>query len=201
MRRAILILATVAALLLVFAQPAAAAPPIRESGSVAFASAYSSDCEQQRGSTVCTDTYLSVQETPDGAIACVSVVTYSISSSGRYRAISEESGCGDVAPDAFTISSGLASATLAPTAIELYSCNRRTCTSGGIVTVSGEFTGTGDVNRYSGRGSFTEGACRYRYSFDGASRQALATITVDGTTSTGEGVIGEENYTFTVNCR
>ena len=199
MRRVFLILATLSALLLLLAQPASAAtPPIRESGTVTYASGFTSECEQQGGSTVCTDTFLSVVETADGTSVCLDVQTYSISASGRMRTLSYESGCTDVSDGAFTVSSG--SATLAPTQIQLYSCSRQTCTAGDVVTVSGTFTGTGEVTTYSGRGSFTENGCRYKYSYRGTSQQATVEITVDGTTSTGEGAINEERYSFSSTC-
>ena len=201
MRRAVLILATLSALLLALAQPASAAtgtPPMRESGTITYASGSTSECEEQAGSTICTDTSLNVVQTPEGETACLDIQTYSISASGRMRVISSEGGCTELAPGTLTVSGD--SVTLAPTAIQLYSCNRRTCTPSDVVTVSGTFSGTGEVTTYSGRGSFTEGGCRYQYSYRGESQQALVELTVDGSTTTGEGMINEERYSFSTTC-
>ena len=201
MRRAILILATLSALVFVMAQPAAAAPPIRESGTFTYAFGTTSECEQQGGRTVCTDTTISIQEGPDFSVVCVDQFTYSISPSGRYQMISQQSGCTELAPGAFTVSGDLSTATLSPTTVQLYSCDGRRCTEGDVVTVSATFTGTGELNRYSGRGSFKDGDCTYRYTFEGQSREGTFEITIDGSTSTGPGSVGEEEYTFTVRCR
>ena len=200
MRRVFLVLATLSALLITMAQPVAAAPPMRESGTYTFASATTSECTQQGSGTVCTDTNIFVQETEDFSVVCVDVTKYSISSSGRYRFISSEGGCTELAPGAFTVSGDLQSATLAPTEVVLSSCNRRGCTEGDTITVSATFTGTGEIRTYSGRGSFTENGCRYRYSFQGESRDATVTVTVDGDSSSGYGTIQSEDYTFTSTC-
>ena len=200
MRRAVLSLATLAALVLVFAQPVAAAPPIRESGTVEYAFGYTTQCEPQGAGSICTDTNINVYDSAEGSTVCVDVFTYSISSSGRFRFISQESGCEPLAPGAFTVSGDLSSATLSATTVQLYSCNRHGCTPGDLVTVTAEWQGTGELRTYSSRGSFTEGDCRYRYTQQGATRDASVLITIDGVTSMGEGGIGEDEYTFTSTC-
>ncbi len=182
----------------------AAGGRIRESGTYTFASSFSTSCTEQKGRTVCTDTYLDVYSNSDyGTEACLSVETYALTRGG-YDSISSEYGCSPVESGAFTVNSKLSSATLSPTSITLstYSCNRRDCTvtSSRVVTMSASFTGTGELSSYSGRGSFKEGDCTYKYSYKGASREAAVALTLDGVTTDASGSIGTETYTFSTNC-
>lgn len=200
MRRLVVVLVTLGVLLLALAQPAAAAPPTRESGEYSWADGGFRQCEPSGGGQICTETSLSVHEAPEGASACLSRYTYSISANGRYRHISDSFGCADIAPDAFTVASDMSVATLAATVIPMTSCSRRTCSEEGTVTVSARFIGRGEVYTYSGRGSFTENDCRYRYSYDGANREAQARIWIDGQRYVGRGSFGVENYRFSSTC-
>lgn len=182
----------------------AAGGRIRESGTYTYASSFSTSCTEQKGRTVCTDTYLDVYSNSEyGTEACLSVETYALTRRG-YDSISSEYGCSPVEAGAFTVNSKLSSATLSPTVITLntYSCNRMSCTvsSSRDVTVSATFTGTGELSSYSGRGSFKEGDCTYKYSYKGSSRQAAVALTLDGVTSDASGSIGTETYTFSTNC-
>ncbi len=178
----------------------AAGGRIRESGTYTYASSFSSSCTEQQGRTVCTDIYLNVYSNDEyGAEACLSVETYALTRRG-YDYISSEFGCSPLEPGAFTINSKLSSATLSPTTITFYDCNRRGCTATRDVTVSATFTGTGELSSYSGRGQFKEGDCTYKYSYKGTSRQAAVALTLDGVTSDTSGSLGTETYTFSSNC-
>ncbi len=180
--------------------------PVRESGTSEYFSAYSTECTQEQGRTVCTDTFVYADSftNAQGAVStfvCVDTNTYSISPSGRYSSLSYESGCTEVAGDAVTVSGNLSSATLAPTQVELSSCSRRTCTVSRTVTVSGTLTGTGEVYTSSGRGTDKYDGCTVRYSYDSASRQGVGTITLDGTTMDATGGFGTTTYKVTYrNC-
>lgn len=198
MRRFVIPL-TAVLLLLAFASPVAAARPITESGTYESASAFASSCEQQGGSTVCTDTYLDVFVGPEWADACVSVNSYAISPSGRYRSISNAWGCAPAT--AFSLASDLSSASLETTAIQLYTCGRLTCSESDVVSVAGSWTQAGEAYTYSGRSTFTDGTCTYRQSFSGAQTEAAAVITLDGAASDGWGYLAREEYTVTVRCR
>jgi hypothetical protein len=133
----------------------------------------------------------------ESTFVCVDTYTYSISRTGRYSDIGSESGCTEVAGDAVTVSGDLSSATLAPTDVELSSCNRRTCTVGRTVTVSGTLTGTGTVNTSTGRGTDKFDGCTIRYSYSSASRQGEGTITIDGETMDATGGFGSTTYKTT----
>lgn len=197
--RRLVIPITAVLLLLAFASPVAAARPITESGTYEYASASASSCEQQGGSTVCTDTYLDVFVGPEWADACVGVNSYAISPTGQYRSISNAWGCAPAS--AFSLASDLSSASLGTTAVQLYSCGRRTCSEGDIVSVSGTWTQVGEAYTYSGRSTFTDGTCTYKQAFSGAQTEATATITLDGAASDGWGFLAREEYTVTVRCR
>ena len=199
MRRLIVILGTLA-IALAMAAPAAAAPPITESGSYQYASASTSTCDQQGGGqTTCTDTYVDVFSGPDYADACVYQFSYAFGPSGRGRLISEVSGCAPA--DGFSIAADLTSASLGSTSIPVYSCGRRSCTDAGTVDVSASWLAVGTVNTYSGRSSFKDGSCTYRQTFSGASAEASAVVTIDGTSSDAYGWMSREEYTVTVRCR
>lgn len=186
-------------LLLALASPVAAARPITESGMYESASAYASSCEQQGGNTVCTDTSVDVFTGPGWSDACVSVSSYSISPSGRYRSLSNAWGCAPAT--AFSLADDLSSASLGATDVQLYSCGRITCTEGDVVSVAADWTAAGEVTSYSGRSSFTDGTCTYRSTFEGASAEASASISLDGSHADGWGSLFREAYTVTVRCR
>jgi len=209
-RRMLVVLAVAAMMLGLVASSASAAEgsrrPIRESGTSEDFNAFSTECTEQNGRTVCTDTFVYAstftnEEGIESTFVCVDTNTYSISRSGRYSSISSESGCTEVAGDAVTVSGDLTSATLAPTDVELSSCNRRTCTVSRTVTVSGTLTGTGTVNTSSGRGTDKFDDCTIRYSYSSAGRQGEGTITIDGESMDATGGFGSTTYKTTYsNC-
>jgi hypothetical protein len=199
MRRLIVILGTLA-IVLAMAAPAAAAPPVKESGSYQYASAWSSTCDQQGGGqTTCTESYLDAFTGPDYADVCVYIVSYAFSTRGPGRLISEVSGCSPA--NGFSVAGDLASASVGSTTIPVYSCGRRSCTDAGTVDVSASWLAVGTVNTYSGRSTYTEGTCTYRQTFSGASAEAAASVTIDGTSSDAYGWMSREEYTVTVRCR
>ena len=180
--------------------------PIRESGTNEYFNAFSSECTQEQARTVCTDTSVYAEtftnrQGVESTFVCVDTNTYSISPSGRYSSLGSESGCTEVAGDAVTVAGNLSSATLAPTDVELSSCNRRTCTVSRTVTVSGTLTGVGTVNSSSGRGTDKFDGCIIRYSYTSANRQGEGTITIDGTSMDATGGFGSTTYKVTYrNC-
>ncbi len=93
---------------------------------------------------MCTGTSIFVFPNGDGTeSACVDVFTYSISSNGRFRFISDENGCAPTS--APTVGTDL-SVTLAPTNVTLSSCNRRSCTPSRTVTVAASDTPSGPIS-------------------------------------------------------
>ncbi len=206
----LVVLAVAAAMLGLVASSASAAEgstrPIRESGTSESFDAFSTECTQEQGRTVCTDTFVYAstftnEQGIESTFVCVDTYSYSVSPSGRYSTVGSESGCTEVAGDAVTVSGDLSTATLAPTDVELSSCNRRTCTVSRTVTVSGTLTGTGTVNTSSGRGTEKFDGCTVRYSYSSASRQGKGTITLDGESMDATGGFGSTTYKVTYsNC-
>jgi hypothetical protein len=203
MRRLIAILGATCLLLLTTVAPALAAPgsaarPVKESGTVTGAFASSINCEQQGTNEVCTETWIDLFREPSGTThVCVLRFTYTVGE-GRPRLIGEESGCTEAAPGAFTVQKNL-DATLAPTEIQLVSCQGRACRPTETITVSGSFD-AGQITTYSGRGQFREGGCIFRFSYTGERAEAIATIVLDGTTLTGSGEVFREDYRVSSTC-
>lgn len=206
----LVVLAVAAVMLGLVASSASAAEgsrrPIRESGTSESFNAYSTECTEQQGRTVCTDTNVYAetftnQQGVESTFVCVDTYTYSVSRTGRYSELGSESGCTEVEGDAVTISGDLSSATLAPTDVELTSCNRQGCTVSRTVTVSGTLTGTGTEFTSTGRGTDKFDDCTVRYSYSSTGREGEGTITLDGTSMDATGGFGTTTYKTTYsNC-
>lgn len=190
------------ALVLTLAAPALAAPPIREDGTVTNASAFAGSCEPAGGGgVVCTDQYVDTFQTgPESWAVCVGRLTYSISASGRFRQISNENGCADLTASALTIAPDFRSASIAPTVVELLSCNRRSCTDAGAITVSAELVSGGQVFESTNRGTFSDGTCTYRFTSAVVGTDGPAEITIDGVTLAGQGSYSSEEFSITSRC-
>lgn len=204
--RKTLLAVVLSVLVLGVAAPASAAPPVREKQSGTYASLYSfsSNCTTDRGRTVCTDINLSASTDPTGVtFVCVSIDSYAVNRD-RYTSISSESGCTETTAGVLQISDSM-SATLAATTVNVvsYNCNRgRDCQAGGSrdVTVSASDTAVGPVSSSSGRGTFTDGNCTYRYSFTASSAEVAGTITLDGVTYDESGYAEKGDYVTTSRC-
>lgn len=183
-------------LLLLLAAPATAAPPVRDSTSGEFLSAFSSTC----GPSTCTDTFVDVFPVADGLIVvCAGEFTFNFRSG---RLISEESGCSDeISSDALVLGSNLSSATLEPTPVTFFECNQRGCVAGDTVVVSAQLTGVGPVFSQTDRGTFSDGTCTFRFSSSTENRSGTGTITVDGVTLSADGSFGSGRFTFMERCR
>ena len=203
-RRIALACMTVGLLLLTTAAPAFAAQPFKESGTQNYFFSVASDCDEGGSRTTCTDTVLDVwPSSPDTVEVCLSRYTYTFNDrTGRGRLVSEESGCQSNAADALsvTVSGGILTATLSETDVTFFSCNQRRCTEGDTVTVSA--TDSGPAVAYSGRGSFRDGSCSFRYSFTGYRAEVTGTMTVDGQTLEQDfGSASTEEYRVMERCR
>ena len=183
-------------LLLLLAAPVAAAPPIKDSGTNDFFTAFSSSC----GPSTCTDTFVDVFTAGDGLmVICMSEFTFNLRSG---RLISQESGCSDpISSDALTVADDLSSATLAPTEVTLFECDQTGCVEGDTVTVSAHLTAFGPVFTETQRSTFTDGTCTVRISSTGDQRQATGTLTIDGETLSADGNIGTGTFSFMRRCR
>lgn len=190
------------ALVLTLAAPALAAPPIREDGTVTNASAFAGVCEATSGGgMVCSDQYVDAFQTgPESWAVCVGRFTYAISAAGRFRSISDESGCTDLTADPVTIASDFLSASIAPTVVPLVSCNRRSCTEARAITASADLASSGQLFESTNRGTFNDGVCTYRFTSTAVSTNGSAEITLDGVTVAGQGMYSSEEFRFTTRC-
>jgi hypothetical protein len=195
MRRILFLVATVCLLLLTTAGTALAAPPIRESGTYSYGYGDATNCDQVGPNQTCETTFIYFDQSADFSFLCVDRYKYLVTARGQFRLLSYESGCTDAAT--ITIEDDL-DATVSGT-VQLYDCRGRTCRPGDTVTVSASFD-AGETVSYSGRGSFREDGCMFRYSFRGERADAVLTLTIDGTTLSGTGFVASEDYTFTSNC-
>jgi hypothetical protein len=57
------------------------------------------------------------------------------------------------------------------------------------------------VTDYSGRGSFKDGNCTFRFSFTGQRAEVAGTMTIDGSTLAEQGNASTEDYRVSERCR
>ena len=200
MRRFFVPLTVVPVLLLTLAAPALAAPPLKESGTSMYFSSYSTVCVEG-GSPTCTDTSLDVFSlSPDTLLVCLNTYTYS---TRTYRLISQEYGCTETSSAALTFT-GDFTVSLSDTSVTVaeVTCGPRRCAEGGsrTVTVSALDSAVGPILTSTGRGSFTDGTCTYRYSFTDQSAELAGTITIDGVTVDQWGWGSVSQFTVTTRC-
>ena len=193
MRRIVVSIGLLPILLLVLVAPAAAAPPLKESGTQESMFAISSVC----GQSTCTDTFVDAFTVEEGlVVVCVSQFTFNTRNG---RLISEESGCSDPAPDGLVVTDDL-SASLAETSVTFMSCNQRGCTEGDTVTVSAELTAFGPVFTFTDRGTFSDGTCTFRFRSSGEQSEAAGTLTIDGATLDANGFVSTSEFTVSSRC-
>ena len=200
MRRIMVPVIVVPMLLLALAAPTLAAPPLKESGTSMSFSSSSTVCTEG-GSPTCTDTWVDAfSVSPDTIVVCLSSYTYS---TRTYRTVSQENGCSETGSAALTFTSDF-SVTLADTSVTVfkYTCGPRRCTEAGsrAVTVSALDTAVGPISTSSGRGSFTDGTCTYRYSYTDQSAELAGSMTIDGVTMDEWGYGSVSKFSTTVRC-
>lgn len=193
-RRLFVPLITVPVLLLALAAPAAAAPPMRESGTQESFFSVASSCS---GAT-CTDTILNAFNIDsETLVVCLDSITFNARTG---RLVSQESGCTETSPDALTIT-GDFTVTLTDTVITLFDCGRRGCTQGDTVTVSAHDTAVGPVFSETGRGTFSDGTCTSTFRFSSESAEIAGTMTIDGVTLAQSGFASISEFTVSTRCR
>ncbi|WP_448613817.1 hypothetical protein [Modestobacter sp. URMC 112] len=201
MRRAVLTTLAIGGMIVGAAGPASAAPPERMKNSGTYTSlfSYTEDCRQQGTSrSTCTNIGLNAYAIEDGTVSvCVDTATYVLSRE-RFSLRSAEYGCTDVAASSLTVTDTFV-ATLAPTTVVLTSESGRGTTR--TVTVSAEDSPVGPVQTSSGRGSFTDGTCTFRYSYTERSAPVPGTITIDGVTFEESGFASTGQNTVTERCK
>jgi hypothetical protein len=194
MRRLLISIAAIPILLLTLAGTAAAAPPLRESGTQVSFSSQASACS----TATCTDTYLDVYNADAQTyVVCLTSYTYSIRTG---RLISEESGCTETSSAVLSITDDF-TVTLTETPITLFECNQRTCSESDTITVSAQDSAIGPVATETGRGTFSDGTCTYRYSTTSESALVAGTMTIDGVTVDQSGFAYVSEFTVSTRCR
>jgi hypothetical protein len=194
MRRIFVSLVALPLLLVLFAAPVAAAPPLKESGTQDSLSAFSSSCS---GST-CTGTAVDAFTAQEGVVVvCVSQFTHNVRNG---RIVSEEFGCSETSSDALVVTDDL-SGSLAATSVTFFQCNQRRCTEGDTVTVSAELTSVGPVFTFTDRGTFSDGTCTFRFRSSGEQSEATGTLTIDGETLDANGFVATSEFTVSSRCR
>ena len=147
---------------------------------------------------VCTDTNLNVFPNGDGTeSACVDIFTYAISSTGRSRVISDESGCN--LAGTLTVGTDL-SVTLASTDVGLFTCGRRSCSPSRTVSVSASDSPTSPVVTTTTKSTTTVGGCTYRTSTEEQDADVAGTLTIDSSTLDETGFVIVVSQRSTVHC-
>lgn len=201
MRRVLIPFLAVPVLIALFAAPALAAQPIRESGIYESFGSSSEVCTTGPQAE-CSYTSLSVYSyDPDTIEVCLYTATYP---TGRGApGYTEGFGCAIADDSALTVTDDF-DFMLAATDIEFfeYDCRARQCSeTTRVVTVSAEDSAIGPISSSSGRGSFTEGSCTYRYSFTDRWAELAGTMTIDGETLQQWGSGYVTDATTSVRCR
>lgn len=197
MRRFVLSILAVMVVTLFALSPVAAA--VGGGGSGTYFSSDSTSCSTSGGHQVCTGTSIFVYPNGDGTeSACVDVFTYSISSTGQFRFISDENGCATAG--ALTVGSDL-SVALASTTVTLSSCNRRGCTPTRSVTVAASDTPSGPISTTTARITTTSGGCTYRTTTREQDAPLAGTLTIDGVALDETGFVQVIDETTTVRCK
>ena len=182
-RRAVSAIAATAVALAMLGTSALAAPPVVRDHTVSSsAGAGINVCV----GTICTATSVfAFVNNPDGpSQACLDISRYEQIET-NFVLLGYETGCAPLAQDSFSIDTkGLTAAALSPTEIALsaFTCDSTGCNPTGTRTaqVSATYTGVGDLNAFRSNSKSTFGGCTMYFVGKGSSREAVATLTIDG---------------------
>lgn len=180
---------------------ALAAPPDRMASVAAGASHIESV------GNVTTFTSLFAVETTGGPTqVCLGIEVVESTAPGVITPISFESGCALVTDDVLSVDTrGLEAATLAATTITLeqITCDESGCRPSGAtrtVTVSATYTGVGEIGTFRSNSKSTFGDCTMHFLGRGTSREAQATIVVDGRSLPATGFLSTSTQKIKVVC-
>jgi hypothetical protein len=182
---------------------AAAAPPVHETSVFSIAGAAHNECV----GTLCTSTsaYVSSSSSFQSQV-CVDIQRYEMSASGIFTPLSFESGCAPIADGTFSIDTKtLSGATLTSTSVRLDEvvCDQTGCQPTGasrIVEVSATYSGVGGIDTFRGNSKGTFGECTMFFNGRGNSRQAVASLTINGATLDATGFISTSTQKFKLIC-
>ena len=202
MRAAIVVLALTFLALGPLAGSAAAAPPIREHFATAVAGTFKTDCPV--GADRCTDTALQLFVEDGAAQACLAIYTYSLA----VGLLSSETGCAPVPEGSFTYDiKSLSGAAFTATTIQLQElvCDAGLCQPSGRPdrnsVVAATFTGIGPVSTFRGNSKSTFGNCTMYFVGKGSSREAVASVTIDGQPLDPPGFLSMSSQKSKIICR
>ena len=203
-RKAVSAVAAAAIAFAMLGGSALAAPPIvRDHIASSTAGAANVICS---GSECTSTSVFVVVNSPDGpSQACLDITHYQTGPTG-FIPLGYETGCTTLAPGGLTIDSkGLANAALAPIDITLqaFTCGLMTCTPTGttrIAQVSATYSGVGEINTFRSNGKSTFGGCTMYFGGKGSSREATATLTIDGQSLDAAGSLGTSTQKIRVLC-
>jgi hypothetical protein len=202
MRVAIVVLALAFLALGPLAGSAAAAPPLRENFATAVAGTFKTDCPA--GADRCTDTSVLLFVDSGSARACLDIYTYNPS----VGLLSYETGCAPVPEGSFTYDTkSLSGAAFSATTIQLQElvCDAGFCQPSGrpdrSAVVAATFTGIGEVSTFRANSKSTFGNCTMYFVGKGSSREAVATVTIDGQPLDPPGFLSVSSQKSKVICR
>jgi hypothetical protein len=184
-----------------FAQKAAAAPAVHENFANAVAGTFKTDCPA--GTNQCTDTSVVLLVTQGAARICLDIYTY-VPTGGL---LGYETGCGPVAAGGSTFDAkSLSGAAFSATTISMqrFACSAGLCEPTGTprnTVVSGTFTGVGDISTFRANSKQTFGNCTMYFVGKGSSRQADASVTIDGRPLDPPGFLSYSTQKSKVVCR
>lgn len=194
----------IAAMAFVAAAPSASAAggplePGRYRTAMQSAIASSIACDE---AGTCTDTSIDVMRGSEGTQVCVQVA--SLLADGT-SSTSYEYGCTNTPDSAFAVGKKLASATLAPSTVTINTleCEKEigcTVVSSRDVNVAASWTGTGVLLTQKAGSSHDNGTCSYKFKGVAQSRDANASITLDGRTLSGAGSLVDAKSAYVVKC-
>jgi hypothetical protein len=182
-RRAVSAVAATAVAFALLGSAALAAPPaVRDHTVSSGAGAGNLICV----GTICTATSVfAVVNSPDGpSQACLDISRYEQLGT-NFLLLGFETGCAPLEPSSFTIDTkGLTEATLSTIEIpvQAVTCDSTGCnpTSTRIAVVSATYAGVGDLATFRSNSKSTFGGCSMYFVGKGSSREATATLTIDG---------------------
>jgi hypothetical protein len=184
-----------------FAQSAAAAPPVHDNVANAVAGTFKTDCPA--GTNQCTDTSVVLLVSDSAARVCLDMYTY-IPAGGL---LGYETGCAPVGAGGSTFDAkSLSGATFSATTILMqgFACSAGLCEPTGTARntiVAGTFTGVGDISTFRANSKSTFGNCTMYFVGKGSSRQADASVTIDGRPLDPPGFLSASTQKSMVICR
>lgn len=184
-RRAVSAVATGALAFAMLGSTALAAPPVvHERTASTSAGAANVVCN---GPDCTATSVFAFVNSPDGpSLACLDITRYQTTGPTGFVLLGYETGCAPVADGGLSIDArGLANAALAPIdiSVQAFACEATACTPTGAprtAQVSATYSGVGDVSTFRSNGKSIFGGCAMYFGGKGTSRDATATLTING---------------------